>query len=299
MYAGKFAQICQTTKDTLRHYDEIGLLKPASINANGYKIYSASQIIDFLAISSLQEAGCSLEEIKRSQKQHDPKMTLQLFTNKKVEIEETAREIEKKRQLIESAIASLQTQEKWESGKPTDPTGWRLVEEEETYLLTTKIPLQSDSPEELFLKIADHEKLSKESENKRTLPNLYKVGKTAFLENNCGSDFNLCTEVSSSEAKNGKCERRAAGLRFQSMHHLSFNKADNPTFQEDNPLFALLNNTKSLLADNKLEVYGDILIRETCTHVSPELHEVQIVIDIPVEYKGEQVALRDQLFLSL
>lgn len=95
MYAGKFAQICQTTKDTLRHYDEIGLLKPASISANGYKIYSASQIIDFLAISSLQEAGCSLEEIKRFQKQHDPKMTLQLFANKKVEIEEAAREIEK------------------------------------------------------------------------------------------------------------------------------------------------------------------------------------------------------------
>ena len=185
-------------------------------------------------------------------------------------------------------------QEKWQSDKPTNPTGWRLVEEGETYLLTTKIPLQSGSPEELFLRIADHEKLSKESENKRALPNLYKVGKTAFLENNCGSDFNLCTEVSSSESKNGKYEKRAAGLRFQSMHHLSFNRTDNPTFQEDNPLFALLNNTKNLLDNNGLEVCGDLLIKETCTHVSPELHEVQIMIDIPVEHKGEQVALRDR-----
>ena len=83
MYAGKFAQVCQTTKDTLRHYDEIGLLKPASINENGYRVYSASQIIDFLTIASLQEAGCSLEEIRNFQRQHDPAMTLRLFNDKK------------------------------------------------------------------------------------------------------------------------------------------------------------------------------------------------------------------------
>lgn len=110
MYAGKFAQVCQTTKDTLRHYDEIGLLKPASINENGYRVYSASQIIDFLTIASLQEAGCSLEEIRNFQRQHDPAMTLRLFNDKKGEIEAKAREIERKQQLIESAIASLQAQ---------------------------------------------------------------------------------------------------------------------------------------------------------------------------------------------
>lgn len=282
MYAGKFAQVCQTTKDTLRHYDEIGLLKPASINENGYRVYSASQIIDFLTIASLQDAGCSLEEIRNFQRQHDPAMTLRLFNNKKGEIE-------RKQQLIESAIASLQTQEEWQSEKSDCANSWRLVEERESYFLSTKIPLQSSNPEELFLKIAEHEKLfKKESErSKQSLPNLYKVGKDAFLNGRYESDFSLCSEIPESTANLDKCEKREAGLRFQSLHRFSFDKTDEPVFQEDNPLFALLSDTKELLRENGLEICEDLLVKETSTHVSPESHEVQIMLDIPVGHRDK------------
>lgn len=254
MYAGQFAQVCQTTKETLRHYDEIGLLKPASINKNGYKVYSASQIIDFLTIASLQEVGCSLEEIRNFQKQHDPAMTLRLFNSKKAEIEAKAREIERKQQLIESAIASLQTQEEWQSEKSDCANNWRLVEEGESYFLSTKIPLQSSNPEELFLKIAEHEKSLKEKSerNKQSLPNLYKVGKEAFLNGSYESDFSICSEISESTTNLDKCEKRQAGLHFQSMHRFSFDKTDEPVFQEDNPLFALLSDTKELHRENGL-----------------------------------------------
>lgn len=289
MYAGKFAQACQTTKDTLRHYDEIGLLKPTAVNENGYKVYCASQIIDFLTIASLQEAGCSLEEIRNFQKQHDPAMTLRLFNSKKAEIEAKAREIERKRQLIESAIASLQTQEEWQSEKSDCANSFRLVEEGESYFLSTKIPLQSSNPEELFLKIAEHEKsFKKESErSKQSLPNLYKVGKDAFLNGSYESDFSLCSEISKSSANLDECEKKQAGLHFQSMHRFSCNKTDEPVFQEDNPLFALLSDTKELLRENGLEICGDLLIKEISTHASPESHEVQIMLDIPVEHRGK------------
>ena len=289
MYAGKFAQACQTTKDTLRHYDEIGLLKPTAVNENGYKVYCASQIIDFLTIASLREAGCSLEEIRNFQKQHDPAMTLRLFNSKKAEIEAKAREIERKRQLIESAIASLQTQEEWQSEKSDCANSFRLVEEGESYFLSTKIPLQSSNPEELFLKIAEHEKsFKKESErSKQSLPNLYKVGKDAFLNGSYESDFSLCSEISKSSANLDECEKKQAGLHFQSMHRFSFNKTDEPVFQEDNPLFALLSDTKELLRENGLEICGDLLIKEISTHASPESHEVQIMLDIPVEHRGK------------
>lgn len=289
MYAGQFAQVCQTTKETLRHYDEIGLLKPASINKNGYKVYSASQIIDFLTIASLQEAGCSLEEIRNFQKQHDPAMTLRLFNSKKAEIEAKAREIERKQQLIESAIASLQTQEEWQSEKSDCANNWRLVEKGESYFLSTKIPLQSSNPEELFLKIAEHEKtLKEESErSKQSLPNLYKVGKEAFLNGNYESDFSICSEISESTTNLDKCEKRQAGPRFQSMHRFSFDKTNEPIFQEDNPLFALLSDTRIMLRENGLEICGDLLIKETSTYVSPGAHEVQIMLDIPVERKTE------------
>lgn len=289
MYAGKFAQVCQTTKDTLRHYDEIGLLKPTAVNENGYKIYAASQIIDFLAIASLQEAGFSLEEIRNFQKQHDPAMTLRLFNSKKAEIEAKAREIERKRQLIESAIASLQTQEEWQSEKTGCANSWRLVEEEESYFLSTRIPLQSSNPEELFLKIAEHEKSFKEESerSKQSLPNLYKVGKDAFLKGDYESDFSICSEIPESTASLNKCEKRPAGLRFQSMHRFSFDKTKEPAFQEDNPLFSLLSDTEKLLRENELETCGDLLIKEIAAHLNSESHEVQIMLNIPVEHRDK------------
>ena len=60
---GEFAKLCGVKKQTLFHYDDIGLLKPAHVGANGYRGYSYSQYEDFLMISCLKEAGMSLKEI--------------------------------------------------------------------------------------------------------------------------------------------------------------------------------------------------------------------------------------------
>lgn len=38
---GEFARICQVSIKTLRHYDALGLLRPAEINADsGYRFYT-------------------------------------------------------------------------------------------------------------------------------------------------------------------------------------------------------------------------------------------------------------------
>lgn len=65
MKSGEFAALCQTTKETLRHYDRIGLLVPAAVSESGYKLYSPLQLVDFALVSSLQGAGCSLGEVGR------------------------------------------------------------------------------------------------------------------------------------------------------------------------------------------------------------------------------------------
>ena len=62
---GQFAKYCKTTKETLRHYDKIGLLKPEKTGENGYHYYSARQLIKFTLISSLKTTGCSLDEINK------------------------------------------------------------------------------------------------------------------------------------------------------------------------------------------------------------------------------------------
>ena len=68
--SGEFAKFCNTTKDTLFHYDDINLLKPAKIAPNGYRYYSANQAFLFDMISLLKEVGLSLEEIKIYKKIH-------------------------------------------------------------------------------------------------------------------------------------------------------------------------------------------------------------------------------------
>ncbi len=60
---GQFAKLCETTKETLRHYDNIGVIKPVKKQDNGYKYYSSHQIFDWYIISVLKHAGCSLHEI--------------------------------------------------------------------------------------------------------------------------------------------------------------------------------------------------------------------------------------------
>ncbi len=43
MKSGEFAAFCATTKETLRHYRSIDLLKPIAVSEAGYALYAAWQ----------------------------------------------------------------------------------------------------------------------------------------------------------------------------------------------------------------------------------------------------------------
>jgi DNA-binding transcriptional MerR regulator len=63
---GEFSRISRVTIDTLRHYDALGLLKPAKVDPfTGYRYYSARQLASLNQILALKEVGFSLEEIAR------------------------------------------------------------------------------------------------------------------------------------------------------------------------------------------------------------------------------------------
>ena len=61
---GDFAKFSRTTRDTLHHYDKIGLLSPMSRGENNYRYYSGGQLALVNVIRTLQELGLSLAEIK-------------------------------------------------------------------------------------------------------------------------------------------------------------------------------------------------------------------------------------------
>jgi DNA-binding transcriptional MerR regulator len=63
---GEFAQLGGVSIRTLRHYDEIGLLRPASVNPEtGYRGYQASQLRLLNRIIALKELGLSLSQTRQ------------------------------------------------------------------------------------------------------------------------------------------------------------------------------------------------------------------------------------------
>jgi DNA-binding transcriptional MerR regulator len=63
---GDFARLIQVSVVTLRHYDEIGLFKPAVVDRqNGYRYYSVAQLPRLYRILALKDLGFSLEQIDK------------------------------------------------------------------------------------------------------------------------------------------------------------------------------------------------------------------------------------------
>ena len=63
---GEFARLGGVSVRTLRHYDEIGLLRPATVDPDtGYRGYSADQLGRLNRIIALKELGLSLTQARR------------------------------------------------------------------------------------------------------------------------------------------------------------------------------------------------------------------------------------------
>jgi DNA-binding transcriptional MerR regulator len=63
---GEFARLGGVSIRTLRHYDEIGLLRPAQVDpATGYRAYTAQQLSTLNRVMALKELGLSLIQVRR------------------------------------------------------------------------------------------------------------------------------------------------------------------------------------------------------------------------------------------
>jgi DNA-binding transcriptional MerR regulator len=66
---GEFSRLSQVTVNTLRHYDDIGLLKPAQIDRfTSYRYYTLEQLSQIHRIMVLKELGLSLDQITQIMK---------------------------------------------------------------------------------------------------------------------------------------------------------------------------------------------------------------------------------------
>jgi DNA-binding transcriptional MerR regulator len=61
---GEFARHGRVSVRMLRHYDAIGLLRPATVDpASGYRFYEAGQLADLNRLVALKDLGFSLQQL--------------------------------------------------------------------------------------------------------------------------------------------------------------------------------------------------------------------------------------------
>ena len=106
--SGAFAALCGTTKETLRHYKDIGLLSPAHQGDNGYFYYDVEQFYNFYAISIFRQTGTPLEEVRRCLQGQDAAQTLALLREQRVRLEAERRKLAHMDFVLSSALRNLE-----------------------------------------------------------------------------------------------------------------------------------------------------------------------------------------------
>ena len=145
---GEFAKLCNVKKQTLFHYDEIGLLSPEIKNEKGYRYYSYHQFDVFNVIELLKEVDMPLKEIKLFLNNKTPTELIELLKGKSLEIQKKINNLNQIQKIIDTKIALT------ENALTLDFKQIRLEEQEEELLFLSDSIL--DCSDRFFLKSVSH-----------------------------------------------------------------------------------------------------------------------------------------------
>ena len=129
---GEFARLCKVKKQTLFHYDDIGIFSPEIRDGNGYRYYSCSQLEVFQVISILKEMDMPLKNIKAYLDHRSPGDLIRLLETQIIEINRKMEDLTWLKNLLRTKVRMTRNALKV-------PTGEVLTEElrEDEYLITT------------------------------------------------------------------------------------------------------------------------------------------------------------------
>src|SRR5688500_18681120 len=104
---GEFSRFTRVSVKTLRHYDEVGLLRPRVVDRfTHYRYYSADQVPRLNQILALRELGFSLEQIGRLLAAAlSPEQLRGMFQDKRLEIVTRLREEEEQLGRVDAYLA--------------------------------------------------------------------------------------------------------------------------------------------------------------------------------------------------
>lgn len=102
---GEFAKLCNVKKQTLFHYDDIGIFSPEIKDEKGYRYYSYPQFDVFNVITILKEINMPLKEIKTYLDNRTPEALINLFEEKILQVDKDIEVLKRMRKLMETKIS--------------------------------------------------------------------------------------------------------------------------------------------------------------------------------------------------
>ncbi|MBE5806973.1 MAG: MerR family transcriptional regulator [Clostridiales bacterium] len=111
---GEFSKLSRVSVRMLRHYDEIGLLKPAEIDRfTDYRYYREDQLPRAGRIAALKDMGFSLADIAGMLEVYDDRERLKrFFADRRAELEALSRDTAHKLTLLDAAEDRLRKEER-------------------------------------------------------------------------------------------------------------------------------------------------------------------------------------------
>jgi DNA-binding transcriptional MerR regulator len=103
----EFARLSRTSARMLRHYDELGLLKPSFVDpSSGYRFYSTAQLPTLQRILAFQDMGLSLFEIAQLLAQ--PLSNTALLQKLEAKVVDLERDLERRQMQLSAVRARLE-----------------------------------------------------------------------------------------------------------------------------------------------------------------------------------------------
>lgn len=97
---GQFANLFKIKKQTLFHYDQIGIFKPEIVSENGYRFYSYTQIETFALLLMLRDLNMPLKTIKVHMEHRSPEALIGLLEESQININAKIKSLEASKNYI-------------------------------------------------------------------------------------------------------------------------------------------------------------------------------------------------------
>lgn len=265
MKAGEFAKLCGTTKETLRHYDRVEVLKPAVRTESGYKLYTIAQFTEFSLISALQAAGLSLDEIRAYLSTPDRERLQEVLRERIDALARQQRALARKQRVLKNTLErEMQLREWLDEQQVVGRYRWRIRECPEEYFVETPAAYVEERAEEMLDSVADHLRFCKEQGVGEAYQESYRVCAEAVASGDYAAGFCIDTRVDAPTGSS-RLHVKPAGTYFQWLNGIDVSAvvtsgeegalADSAA---SNPLFDAYDAMSAFAAESGIKLTGSL-----------------------------------------